>query len=235
MRRAAALLAATIVVASGCTPGDGRGSAPVVETVEAGVLTACATPSAGRLVRDGGTWSGPDATVVEGVAGALDLEVDWLEVTFDELVSGVALNGGRCDLGVGGVVADDALGAVTRPTAAYAPVTRVVVAAGSDVDEVVPGQVTGVVGIEEGGAARDAGDALTAAELVEYPSVVDLERALQEGQVAAALVTLAQRERLDVEVELRSTVAVADRYVLLLPMGVDDETVELVEAALPGV
>lgn len=240
MRTAATLALACVLALTACTgqdPDDATApeAPPDVETVVSGALTACIAPTPVLAERDGGTWRGYDIGVLEAVADELGLELELVEASFDELVSGVALNGGRCDVGAAGVVDHDGLDSVVRTSAPYRTVHRVVVATTAGA-EVAPGEVAGAVGVLEGGSAADTVAALDRAEVVSYPSSADLRRALAEGVVDAALVTVMERAELEAELDtplhVRSRVETDDATVLLLPLGAEDADVETVDAAL---
>ena len=231
MRRTAATLVTLVLALAGCSDGSGDGAAaPTVPTIDEGVLTACVAPVPGLLEQVDGTWIGPEAEVLAHVADELGLELAFEQVTFDELVSGVALNGMRCDVGAGAVVDGEALAAVVRPSTSYGELDRLVVAPGAT-EEVAPDAVTGAVGIEEGGAATDAVDLLPNAEVTPFPSVPDLQRALDSGQVEGALVTWAGWEQLG-RPAVRSRVPAGGDLVLVLPLGVEDGMAEAVDDAL---
>lgn len=245
MRTGATLALACVLAAvaiGGCT-SDGPGDEPAAETaspiatesVTSGTLIACVTPTPALVERADDGWAGYDVGVLRVVAEELALDLELLEVTFDELVSGVALNGGRCDLGAAGVVDHDALESVVRTSSGYRSVHRVVVATTSGPD-VAPAEVEGTVGVLEGGPAADSVESLGGAEVVPYPSSADLQRALAAGAVDAVLVTVMERARLEADLgqslHLRSRVETDDQTVLLLPLGAADEDVEAVDAAL---
>lgn len=97
-----------------------------------------------------------------------------------------------------------------------------------------PDEVTGTIGVEDGGQAQDAAEALTGAQVVPYPSAMDLDRALDSGEVDAALVTFSGRDRLaaDRDVTVLARIPIDDQTVLLFPLGADEELVDAVDAAL---
>lgn len=232
MRRTAVGLATLVLALVGCSdgPGDGEEAAPSIPTIEEGVLTACVAPVPGMLEQVDDTWAGPEVEVLAHVADALGLELVFEPVTFDELVSGVALNGMLCDVGAGAVVDGEALAAVVRPSTSYGQLDRLVVAPGAT-EEVEPDQVAGPIGLEEGGAAADAVELLPDVEVVPFPSVPDLERALEAGQVQGALVTWAGWDQLG-RPAVRSRLPAGGDLVLLLPLGVEDAVAEAVDGAL---
>ncbi len=236
MRTAAAFALACALAMSGCT-GDGSGEEPTpgAEAPANETLTACVTATPALVERDGGGWDGYDVGVLRAVTDELARDLELVEVTFDELVSGVALNGGRCELGAAGVADHDALDSVVRTSDGYRTVHRVVVATTSG-PEVEPAEVGGTVGVLEGGPAVGSVESLGGAEVVPYPSSADLQRALNEGAVDAALVTVMERARLEADLDqrlhLRSRLETDDETVLLLPLGAADEDLEAVDAAL---
>lgn len=242
MRTGATLALACALVVGGCTGGgtaeeasSGVEAPTGTATVASDTLTACVTPTPALVERDGDGWDGYDVGVLRAVAEQLDAELELVEVTFDQLVSGVALNGGRCDVGAGGVVDHGALESVVRTSSGYRSVHRVVVATTSG-PEVDPADLDGTVGVLEGGPAAGSVESLGGAEVVPYPSSADLQRALAAGAVDAVLVTVMERARLEADLgqslHLRSRVETDDQTVLLLPLGAADEDVEAVDAAL---
>lgn len=233
------LVLALVLVLAGCsddvddaapTTQEAAPAATAITTIEPGVLTACVAPVPGLLEQADGDWTGSEVEVLEHVADGLALELAFEPVSFDELVSGVALNGMQCDIGAGAVVDGEALEAVVRPSASYGQLHRLVVTPGA-AEEVPPEEVTGRVGVEEAGAAEDAVDLLTAAEVVPFPSVPDLERALEGEQIEAVLVTWAGWDQLG-RPDVRSRVPTGGDLVLVLPLGAEDESVEAVDGAL---
>lgn len=236
---------ACAAVAVGCadtassTPGgDGATAADPAEplpTILEGALTACvaATPDVAEPVD--GDWQGFDIAVLDGVADELGLELEVVPTAFDEIVSGMAPNGGECDVAAAAVVDREALGAVARTSAPYRTVHRLVLASGAT-DVVAPDEVTGRVGVEDGSMAAAAADALTAAEVVAYPSRADLARAVVAGAVDAALVGTQTRPDLEAAVgaplSLHSAVPTTEETVLLLPLAADDDLVAAVDDAL---
>lgn len=242
MRPAATpVLVACVLAVSACTaPEAGDGAAqeappPEVETVVAGTLTACVAPTPALVEHDGAAWQGYDVGVLDAVADELGLDLELVETSFDELVSGFALNAGRCDVGAAGVVDHDGLDSVVRTSAGYRTVHRVMVATTAGA-EVAPAEVAGTVGVLEGGPASDAVAPLDSAEVVTYPSSADLRRALAEGVVDAALVTVMERVELEADLgmplHLRGRIETEDQTVLLLPLGAEDADVESIDAAL---
>ena len=241
MTRAFVVLLAAVLVAAGCRDdaGDAGDAAvpaavPTVTTQVEGTLTACVAP--GPTVTEGDDGLGGfDIAVLGAVAEALDLTLDITRTSIDELVSGVALNGGACDIGAGGVVAGTGVGDVLTTSAPYRTVHRQLVSVvdGPDVALDAP---LGRVGVETDGPAATEVSVLQDAEVVPFPSRADLGRALQQGAVDLALVTVGDRarieEQLGVELVLRGTVATDEQTVLLLPLDAPDDLVVAVDDAL---
>lgn len=237
MRRLALGALALPLVLTACSAASPAGPAdgPTLATLEPGTLTACVAPGPGTADETDAGLEGFDVAVLGDVADELGLDLDVVPVTFDEVVSGVALNGGRCDVAAGAVVDRPALAAVATPSVPYRTVDRLVVTTG-EATAVAPSAVTGPVGVEEGGPALDVVDDLSAAEVLAYPSRVDLGRALGVGAVGQALVTVAGRaaleDQLGVQLAVVSTVATGDRTVLLLPLDGDEDLVAAVDGAV---
>ena len=238
MTRAFVALLAAVLVAAGCSDDAGDASppvaAPTVTTMVEGTLTACVAP--GPTVTEGADGLGGfDIAVLGAVAQALDLELETASTTIDELVSGVALNGGACDVGAGGVVDGAGLDAVLVTSEPYRTVHRqlVGVVAGPDLALDAP---LGRVGVETAGPAAAEASALEDAEVVPFPSRADLGRALEQGAVGLALVTVGDRarieEQLGVGLVLRGTVPTDEQTVLLLPQDAEEDLVSAVDAAL---
>ena len=239
--------AVVAVVAVGCSdpaPAPDRTTPPsptatvraAVPTMVEGLLTACVAPTPDVAESVDGGWEGFDVAVLEGVAAELGLDLEVVPSSFDEVVSGVALNGGTCEVAAAAVVDRDPLEAVVRTSAPYRTVHRLVVATEAGAEPVPAAEVTGTVGVEQGGTATDAVDALTAAEVVTYPSRADLARALTEGTVGAVLVSVPARAELESlvggELALVAAVPTEEETVLLLPLGAEDELVGAVDGAL---
>ncbi len=231
-----------LVLLAGCSPDEpaapaasGAPASPALETLEAGTLTACIAPGPATAEQTDAGLEGYDVAVLREVAAELQLDLEVVTTSFDEVVSGVALNGGRCDVAAAAVVDGPALDAVVTPSAPYRTVDRLVVATGTG-GSVEPAELTGTVGVEEGSAATDVLAQLTAAEVVTYPSRIDLGRALEQGVVAAALVTVADRaalqEQLGAPLAVAAVVPTEDETVLLLPLDGDEELLAAVDAAL---
>lgn len=227
------LLTAALVSCSSDAP-ETTSAAPDLSTIEPGVLHACIAPTPALAESNGGDgWHGFDVGVLSAVADDLGLTLEFVPVDFDELVSGVALNGGRCDVGAGGVVAHETLEAVATTSDTYRTIDRLVVTTGTGPRQ-APDEVTGTIGVEDGSQAQDAAEALTSARVVPFPSAMDLDRALDSGEVDGVLVTFAGRDRLAAsrDLTLLARIPTDEQTVLLLPLGADEEVVEAVDAAL---
>ena len=222
------------VVLGGCAPPTPAEIGADAATVVAGTLTACVTATPRLAERDGDDWVGYDVEALEAVAELLALELAVVEVPFDDLVSGAAVNGGSCDIGAAGIVADGDVELLVTTTAAYREVDRLVVApAGAGAGDL--GALT--VGVEDGGPATDALPALGAGEVVPLPSLVDLLRVAAVGDVDAVLVpgtdVPAVEEALGA-IDVVARVPTGDETVMVLPRGVDEEVAAVVDDALIG-
>ena len=235
-RPAASVLVGVCLVA--CGPATPAEVAAGADLVAEGALTACVaeTPRLVERTEDGG-WEGFDVAVLEGVAATLELDLVLVEVAFDDIVSGTAVNDGRCDIGAAGVVDADELDVLVTPTAAYREVDRLVLApVGTDA------AVSGLtVGIEDGGPASDARAALEdrgVGAVEGAPSLPDLLRIAAAGRVDAVLVPADQAPAVAGAlgpVSVVARVATGDRTVMVLPRGVGDEFRAVVDAALTDV
>ena len=235
MTRLAAGLAAAGVALAACAGEPAAGPLDGL-TIAPGTLTACIAPAPGLALEPDAGLEGFDVAVLRAVADELELDLDVVSTSFDGIVSGVALNGGRCDVAAGGVVADPGLASVvTTTTTPYRTVHRLVVTTAPG-DEVAPGEVQGRVAVEAGGPAADAAPALSSATVAEYPSRTDLGRALATGTEEQALVTVAGRaaleDQLGARLTVRSAVPTDEQTVLLLPLGADERLVAAVDEAV---
>lgn len=236
-RRAPRLLAGAVglaVALVGCGPAPPAEVAAGAGLVTDGVLTACVAPTPRLVVptTDGEQpFEGYDVEALSAVADQLDVELRLVESSYDDIVSGVAVNDGRCGIGAGGIVPGPELDDLVQVTTSYRQVDRLLVApppTSGPVDALT-------VGIEDGGPAADALPALEAAEVVEAPSLPDLARLLAIGDVDAVLVP-AQDVPVVAEgvggVDLLAAVSTGDRTVMVLPRGVDEQARTLVDEAL---
>lgn len=229
-----ALALALALALTGCT-GDDPSAPPALSTRTPGTLTACVAPGPGVAAETDAGLEGFDVAVLGDVADELALDLDVVTTSFDAVVSGVALNSGRCDVAAAAVVNDPTLDAVATRTVPYRTVHRLVVTLDSTGD-VAPAQVAGSVGVETGGAASAAAGQLSSAEMVDVPSRVDLGRALAAGVVDHALVSVVDRpaleDQLDTPLALHAVVPTGDETVLLLPVDADEELLAAVDEAL---
>lgn len=237
----ASLLVALLALAACSDEAVEESPGLALDTVQPGALTACValTP---RLVEqdEQGALVGYDVEVLGHVADGLGVPLETVLVPFDELVSGVALNGLRCDVAAAGIVDDPAMDAVVRRSTPYRQVDRLLVTLPTGPEITDPTSWTGRVGVEAGGAAEDAVERLDAAEVVPFPSGADLRRALLTGGVDAVLVAPTDLPTLREEVPdavVRTNVATDATTVVLYAQGADDALVAAVDeqlASVPG-
>lgn len=228
--------ASPVAATSGGAPAaDVADEPPPVPTVESGTLTACMAPTPGVAELVAGEWQGFDAAVLAAVAAELDLVLEVVATSVDDVVTGVALGSGVCDVAAGGLVDGPALAGIGLTSVGYRTVHHVVVAVGPG-SLVEPHEVTGSVGVVQGTPAAVSRAALAAATVVDYPSRADLALALSSGAVDAALVSVGGHDALaalvDGELSLRSAVPTSDQTVLLLSPTAPDDLVEALDAAL---
>lgn len=251
----ATALTAIAVAAAGCAGGAGEdavgdvtrdqavaaggGAAPQTNlpTLVEGTLTACVAATPVVAEQTGEDWQGYDIGVLEEVADHLGLALDIVATSVDDIVSGLALNRGDCDLAAGGVVDDGSIDGVARTSAAYRAVHRLVVTL-TAIEAVSPVDVRGRVGMEDDGSVDAAAMALTAADVVVYPSRADLSQALANGAVDAVLVPVGAlpdlRALTEAEPSVLSAVPTGAETVFLFPLSSDEVVVEAVDGALAG-
>lgn len=237
MRRWAAGAAVAALVLTACTAADGSGAeaVPDLPTIEPGALTACVAPVPWATEGADDAPAGHDVAVLEAVADELALRLEVVPTTVDDAVAGVELTSGRCDVAAAAVVARPALAGSVTTSSPYHEVHHLLVASAPG-PTLEPSEVTASVGVEDGGPAADTTAALPAAEVVPYPSRADLGRAVAQGLVDQALVTLADRvaleEQLATPLHVRALVPSGERTVFLLPLDAADEVVVAVDEAL---
>ncbi|MFT5563325.1 MAG: ABC-type amino acid transport substrate-binding protein [Myxococcota bacterium] len=236
------LIAPLVVVGLlvGCTPSTPAEVGQELATVVEGVLTACVAPTPRLVVEAPDSelgWDGFDVAVLEQVADTLALPLRLEVVSYDLLVSGVALNDRRCDLGAGGIVMSAALELLLDVSTPYRDVDRLIVApAAAGIVATMPSELSGVrIGYEQGGPAADAVSSLTTAELVPYPSRTDLVRAFTDGDVAALLVAagaVSDVRASDASVEVVLRVETDQQTVLALAKGANEAVVTAIDEAI---
>lgn len=228
--RLGACLAAAVAV--GCAPQTPAEIGARAPTVVDGVLTACVAETPRLATVEDGEWVGYDVEALQAVADLLALGLAVEEAPFDTLVSGEAVNTGRCDIAAAGIVPDGDVELLVTTTAPYRVVDRLVVA---PVARVGDDPTAMRVGVEDGGPAADALPRLDAAEIVPLPSLVDLLRVAAAGDVDAVLVPGLEVPRVEDElgpVDIVARVPTGDRTVMVLPRGVDEELASVVDEAL---
>ncbi len=242
MRSAARVLAALTATGLlvGCAPATPEEVGQELTTIVDGVLTACVAPTPRLVVEDPDShlgWDGFDIAVLKHVADTLALPLALEVVSYDLLVSGVALNDRRCDLGAGGIVMSPELAMLLDVSAPYRDVDRLIVApsiAGIVAD--TPEALAGIrTGYEDGGPAADAVESLSAAELVPYPSRTDLLRAFADGDVVALLVAagdVSEVRAVDASTEVVLRVDTEEQTVLALAKGADDVVLTAIDDAI---
>jgi ABC-type amino acid transport substrate-binding protein len=226
----------------GCAPSTPAEVGQELATVVDGVLTACVAPTPRLVVEAPDSalgWDGFDVAVLEHVANMLALPLELEVVSYDLLVSGVALNDRRCDLGAGGVVMSAALELLLDVSTPYRDVDRLIVApAAAGIVATMPSELSGVrIGYEQGGPAADAVLSLTAPELVPYPSRTDLLRAFTDGDVAALLVAagaVSEVRASDASVEVVLRVETDEQTVLAFAKGTDGVVLAAIDEAIIG-
>lgn len=92
-------LMATLSACGGAANGESADSLTDVSLVFKGVLTVCTdSPYAPFVFEEKGKLSGFDVDLSEAVAKALKVDLDVIDVDFDAITSGDALNGDACDV-----------------------------------------------------------------------------------------------------------------------------------------
>ena len=118
--------AALALTAAGCAKDDSTTATESgIELVKEGVLTICThLPYEPFEFTDGGKVVGFDPSVLEIAAEANDLETEVLDVAWETITTGEALNTGQCDVGAGAMTITDERAAVMDFTDPYFEATQ---------------------------------------------------------------------------------------------------------------
>ncbi len=212
--------AAGLVLASaltGCgsdTPEDagsggdaGTSGGSDLQTLEPGTLKVCSDiPYKPFDIFEGDVFTGFDGDLVNEIATGLDLELEVQDAGFDSLQSGLALNGGQCDMVASAMtITEEREENLDFTEGYYDSEQSLMVPTGSDIASIE--DLAGKrVGVQQGttGKSYTEENAPSDAEVVSFPSDAEMFNGIKAGQVDALLqdlpVNLAHTEDGDFEI-----------------------------------
>ena len=177
---------------AGCG-GDARGEAAAPEPVNVypNALTVCTdTPYAPFEFKRNGQDVGFDIEMAQLVADRLEVRLDVVDVDFDEITSGDALNAGTCDMAVSAITISGERARVVDFSSSYFSAKQVLVVAPE----------SGIQNIDDLGGKRVAvqrgttGDAYVRdhapadVDIVRLPDLTAVRYAAESGDVVAAVI-----------------------------------------------
>ncbi len=189
---AAAVTGVALLALAGCGGSDGEtGDALTqVDLVFNGALTVCTDmPYDPFEFEKDGQPTGFDIELVQDLADRLDVDLDVIDVSFDDITSGESLNAEKCDLGISAMTITGERARVIDFSSPYFDAKQALVTPrGSGLDELVElgGQRVGVQADTTGETfLSDFAPATT--KVITYAGADELKAALVNGDVAAAI------------------------------------------------
>ncbi len=194
-RVAAAALSSVALMAalSGCggaASGESADSLSKVSLVFKGVLTVCTdSPYAPFVFEDKGKLSGFDVDLGHEVAKALGVDLDVIDVAFDDITSGDALNGDVCDVALSAMTITGERARVLDFSSPYFDAKQALVTPrGSGLDQLA--ELAGRrVGVQKDttGETFMSDFAPDATQVTAYEDAEALQAALTDGEIDAAM------------------------------------------------
>jgi len=186
----AAVGALALLVLAGCGGGDEGGTTESgVELVSAGTLTTCThLPYEPFQFQEGDEVVGFDVDVVDAVAEDLGVEQEVINVPFETIQSGEALNSRQCDLAAAGMTITDVREENLDFSDPYFDATQaLLVPAGSGIASAE--DLDGLrLAVQSGTTGADyAAENIPGAEAVTYEDLALLLAAVQNGDVDAGI------------------------------------------------
>jgi len=191
--KALALIPALALAAgalSACGEEGGQGTAAGgVQLVASGKLTTCThLPYQPFQVKQGDKIVGFDVDLVDLVAKKLGVEQSIVDIAFENIESGEAMNTGQCDLAAAGMTINDKRKAKFAFSDPYFEASQaLLVKTGSPIKDLsnVAGKKIGVQSATTG--ADYAKEKAAGAEIVTFDDLALLEQAVKSGQIDAGV------------------------------------------------
>jgi polar amino acid transport system substrate-binding protein len=197
--RAAATLAAAVVLAVGGTAGcakkdTGGTTAGGVSLVKTGVLTTCThLPYAPFQSKDdSGKVVGFDVALIDLVAQKLGVKQEIVDTPFEGIKSGADLNSGKCDVAAAGMTITEVRKKVLDFSEPYFDATQALAVVTGQEVKTLPELVGKRLGVQGGTTGEEyinaqVKDKGLKIEVVSYKDLAALQQALVTNQVAAAV------------------------------------------------
>jgi polar amino acid transport system substrate-binding protein len=183
-------LMATMSACGGSANGESADALTDVSLVFKGVLTVCTdSPYAPFVYEEKGKLVGFDVDLGQKVADALKVDLDVVDVPFDDITSGDALNTGVCDVAISAMTITGERARVLDFSSPYFDAKQALITPkGSGVD-----QLTELVGLRVGVQKDTTGEtymsdfAPETTEVVAFDDAAGLQAALASGELDAAI------------------------------------------------
>jgi polar amino acid transport system substrate-binding protein len=183
-------LMATLSACGGSASGESADALEDVSLVFKGVLTVCTdSPYAPFVYEEKGKLVGFDVDLGQLVADALDVDLDVVDVPFDDITSGDALNTGVCDVAISAMTITGERARVLDFSSPYFDAKQALITPkGSGVD-----QLTELAGLRVGVQKDTTGEtymsdfAPETTEVVGFDDAAGLQAALAAGELDAAM------------------------------------------------
>ena len=189
---AAAVTGIALLALSGCGSAAGQSAAALtdVDLVYNGALTVCTDmPYAPFEYKENGKPTGFDIELVQQVADSLEVDLDVIDVSFDDITSGTSLNTDVCDVAISAMTITGERARVIDFSSPYFDAKQALVTPrGSGLDELAE-----LVGKRVGVQAETTGEtflsdfAPSTTMVVPYDDAALLEKAIVSGEVDAAI------------------------------------------------
>ena len=183
-------LMATLGACGGAANGQSADSLSDVTPVFKGVLTVCTdSPYAPFVYEEKGKLVGFDVDLGKAVADALDVDLDVIDVAFDDITSGDALNNDACDVAISAMTITGERARVLDFSSPYFDAKQALITPrGSGLDQ-LPELAGKRVGVQKDttGETFMSDFAPESTQVTAYEDAAGLQAALNAGELDAAM------------------------------------------------
>lgn len=183
-------LLATLSACGGEAAGQEADALSDPSLVFGGVLTVCTdSPYAPFVYEEKGKLVGFDVDLGQAVADDLDVDLDVIDVAFDDITSGTSLNTDTCDVAISAMTITGERARVLDFSSPYFDATQaLIVPRGSGVDQIeeLAGQTVGVQK-DTTGETYLSDFAPDSTEVIAFDDAASLQEALNAGELDAAM------------------------------------------------
>lgn len=183
-------LLASLSACGGEAAGQEADALSDVSLVFGGVLTVCTdAPYAPFVYEEKGKLVGFDVDLSQAVADDLGVDLDVIDVAFDDITSGTSLNTDTCDVAVSAMTITGERARVLDFSSPYFDATQaLIVPRGSGVDQIeeLAGRTVGVQK-DTTGETYLSDFAPDSTEVIAYDDAASLQEALNAGELDAAM------------------------------------------------